>query len=80
MDPPRADEEAEGEAVVARAKDTVHQLYQLFKTHPHGEQWTKEAKPLSRVSWGWLWDQRVFGTHGISKLVLLVTVPWVFKE
>ena len=48
MDPLKVEEE---EAVVARAKDTVHQLYQLFKTHPHNEQWTKEAKPLSRVSW-----------------------------
>ncbi len=44
---PRGD--GKEEEVVARARDTVHQLYQLFKSHPHEEQWTKEAKPLSKV-------------------------------
>ena len=39
------------EEVLARARDTAHKLYQLFKLHPHDQQWTKEAKPLSCVSW-----------------------------
>ena len=40
----------EGDPVMDQARGVVHQLYQLFKTHPHEAQWTKESKPLCGVS------------------------------
>lgn len=36
--------------VLEKARSMVHQLYQLFKTHPHDQQWTKESRPLCAVS------------------------------
>lgn len=55
-----------------QARHVVHQLYQLFKTHPHEAQWTKESKPLCGVSggggvgWGGAseWGQGVSGGGG----------------
>ena len=33
-----------------KARSMVYGLYQLFKSHPHDEQWTKESRPLLAVS------------------------------
>lgn len=41
--------EGERDMVAETARRTVHQLYQLFKAHPHEAQWTKKSQPLSKV-------------------------------